>query len=284
MSVFKSEEGRKIVQAAYESFLTNWPVEHERRQVKTKIGEAVVLTHVVLCGPAEAPPLLLLHGTMSNSAAWMGDVGRWSNFFRVIAADMPGEPGLSEDRRLQVKGNDYSFWLDSLLNELGYQDEAVSVVGQSLGAFAALKFAISEPIRVKKLSMLTTSGVASARISFLFKALPLILLGKWGARRLNRMIAYGVDIGDDASSFGELVSKHCRTMNDPLPLFSDEELRRLSMPVQFFGGDHDILLNTEATSVRLQQLVPGIELNILEGAGHVVIGLTEEILRFMKDN
>ncbi|HAK47159.1 MAG TPA: hypothetical protein DCO79_14735, partial [Spirochaeta sp.] len=186
----------------------------------------------------------------------MGDVETWSRSFRVVAVDLPGEPGLSSDQRPSPSGDDFSSWLAGLLDELGYTEQPVSIVGQSLGAFAALKFAVKYPSRVNKLSMLTTSGISPTRLSFMFKALPMMLLGKWGSNRINRMISYGADLGDEAAGFGALVSKHCRPLTEVIPIFPDAELSRLTMPVQYFGGDHDVLLNSGAAAARLQELLP----------------------------
>jgi pimeloyl-ACP methyl ester carboxylesterase len=33
-----------------------------------------VATFVISCGPPEAPPVVLLHGTGANSAMWLDDV------------------------------------------------------------------------------------------------------------------------------------------------------------------------------------------------------------------
>ena len=278
VSVFRSEEGKEIIREHYEKILAVWPVPHERLYVQA--GE--MKTHVIVSGPETASPMILLHGTMSNSAAWMGDIELWSEHFRVIAADLPGEPGFSSEYRLSPAGDDYSDWLAALVNDLGYGGTAVRLVGQSLGSFAALKYAVNHTERAANISMLTTPAVAPQKVSFMLKALPLMLLGKWGHERIEKMIAYGVDTGPEAASFGRLVSKHCRPLYEPIPLFSNGELERLTMPVQYFGGDHDVMLNTEATAARIGEFVPGAEVNILQGIGHVVIGRTEEILGFMR--
>jgi len=244
--------------------------------VDTSLGS----THIIISGEEDAPPLLLLHGASSNSAGWMGDAGTWSKDFRLIAADMPGEPGMSCDRRLDVAGDDYIFWLESLLDSVGYG--SVSIIGMSLGSFAALKFATVRPERVKKLSMLTTSGFVPARLSFMFKALPLMFLGDWGSDRVNKIVAHKTPMPIEAIEFGRLVSKHYKPMMTPIPLFTDDELKRLTMPVQYFGGNKDALIDSEATALRLRAQVPHAEVNLLPDTGHLVLGQTEKILGFMK--
>ncbi|MBI9106589.1 MAG: alpha/beta hydrolase [Spirochaetales bacterium] len=274
-SVFRTDKGRMAVQNRCSRILEFWPVPNERRMVETSRGA----THVIISGDESQPPLLLLHGTSSNSASWIGDVETWSRHFRVIAADMPGEPGLSCDLRLSPSGSDYVKWLESLLDVLGIDN--ISIVGMSLGAFVALKLATDRPGRVIKLSMLTTSGVTPMKISYLFKALPLMILGKWGARRNYGMISHGLPMAEEVFEFGRLVSKHCKPLLEPIPLFSDQELGRLTMPVQYFGGDKDALFDSKAAAKRVRELVPHAEINLLEGTGHVIIGKADEILTFL---
>ena len=90
-AIYKSEEGQRLVEERYWAFLKYWPVAHKQLRVPTCQGE----TFVVACGEETAPPLLLLHGSATNSAMWMGDVGSLAEHFRVYAVDLIGEPGLS---------------------------------------------------------------------------------------------------------------------------------------------------------------------------------------------
>lgn len=94
-SVYKSPEGERAVLELYQEILTSWPVPNQQLRVSTREGE----TFVIVCRPENAPPLLLLHGSMANSAMWMGDVAAWSAHFRIYAVDMIGDAGLSAPSR-----------------------------------------------------------------------------------------------------------------------------------------------------------------------------------------
>src|SRR5512137_2415948 len=128
-SVFKSETGRRALVACYEKALaqaaTTLPI--RRRIIETALGD----THVIEAGAADNAPLVLLHGTASNSATWLGDMALWSRHFHVIAADIVGEPGLSADRRLTLASEEASNWLSSLLDQIGAA--RIRIVGMSLG-------------------------------------------------------------------------------------------------------------------------------------------------------
>lgn len=66
---YRSEAGALAVLRRYEELLAAWPVPAEHTRVPTREGE----TFVVTCGPAGAPPLVLLHGSGAY-AAWLDDV------------------------------------------------------------------------------------------------------------------------------------------------------------------------------------------------------------------
>ena len=275
-SVFKSEEGRQAIVASYEKAMGRASAQCplRRRIIETALGK----THLIEAGSEDGPALLLLHGTASNSAAWLADIPQWSRHFRVIAADIPGEPGLSEDRRLTLASEEPARWLESLLDELGLP--AVRIVGMSLGGWMGLHFATRHPERVEALSLISASGLARPKMSFLFVALPLTLLGDWGLKSVNRIVCRGVVIPPDVEEFMILVGRHFRPLLEPIPVFRDEKLLRLTMPIQFLYGKKDALLPAEASVRRLRKLLPHAEAHVFPDCGHAVIGKTDEILEF----
>src|SRR5512142_1466658 len=88
---YRSAEGARAVERRYRALLDRWPVPNEHLRVPTREGE----TFVVACGPVDAPPLLLLHGSSTNAAMWINEAPAWSPHFRMYAVDVIGEPGLS---------------------------------------------------------------------------------------------------------------------------------------------------------------------------------------------
>jgi pimeloyl-ACP methyl ester carboxylesterase len=52
-----------------------------------------VETFVVSCGPADAPPVVMLQGSGANAAMWLPDVEAYAQRLRLYAVDAIGEPG-----------------------------------------------------------------------------------------------------------------------------------------------------------------------------------------------
>ena len=85
---FKTLDGKASFYAAYDAALKTWPVPFEELDVPTPFGT----THVIVTGPKDAPPLVLLHGYMATSVMWGPNVGDFSQRYRVYAIDTMGQP------------------------------------------------------------------------------------------------------------------------------------------------------------------------------------------------
>jgi pimeloyl-ACP methyl ester carboxylesterase len=279
-AIYKSAAGEAAVRERYSVMLDHWPVPNERLRLPTSWGE----TFVMACGPRDAPALILLHGSALNSAMWMGDVASWSQHFRVYAVDMIGEPGFSAPSRPPLASGAYVAWLEEVMAGLGAG--RASMVGISLGGWLALEFATNRPERVTALALLCPGGVGRHR-NILFWALPLLMLGSWGRRRLMRRIGgplLSKDAPPHARAFGEfmrLIFTHFRPRKERLPRFGDEALRRLTMPVMAVLGGKDVFIDSAGTRSRLAALVPPAEIHFLPEAGHFLPGQTGPILDFL---
>ena len=59
-------------------------------------------------------------------------------------------------------------------------------------------------------------------------------------------------------------------MTDPLPAFSEEEIRKLRMPVLLIAGEQDVTIDVHQAADRLTALTPSPEIHILSGYGHII--------------
>ncbi len=277
--VYKSESGKVIVEDRYKDILEGFAsLNFSRLYVDTTYGS----THVLKFGDDSKPALIMLHGTMSNSASWLGDVDKFTDDFTVYCVDLPGEPGLSAPNRIILNSDDPFMWMDSLIKALGI--DKFSLLTMSLGSWFGLNYAVYKPKKVTAMSIITTGGIAPQKVSFIFKALLFLMLGKKGQKLLNRAIAHNTVVPEEVIEYQALVSKHFKPLTEPLPLFSDAELKNLRLPVQYFGGDHDAILDTYKTVKRLETYLPNAEVNLLSDTGHVIINQFEKIKKFLVDN
>lgn len=279
-AIYKSEEGQRLVESRYRDLLTRWPVPSEQRWISTSFGD----TFVVACGTPSMPPVVLLQGSGANAAMWLSDVATLSASHRVYCVDVVGEPGLSAPSRPPLDASTYAIWLKEVLDHLGLTH--ASLVGVSLGGWLALAFATAEPERVDRLVLVSTSGIGRAKVSFVIKTLVLMSMGRWG-RRKAVMLAVGPMRGKpDATAleigrFATLIGAHFKHRREHVPIFTDESLRRLTMPVLAIVGAQDALLDSEGTRRRLDAQVAQATVRMLPDAGHVIRGETEAIKGFL---
>jgi pimeloyl-ACP methyl ester carboxylesterase len=278
-SVFKTLAGEKIVLERYRDILGQWPVAHRQHRIATRKGE----TFVVESGPEDAPALILLHGTAANAASWIVDVPVWSQHFRVFCIDIIGDAGLSAQVRPPYDSDAHMEWLDDVMEGLSLSTAAL--VGMSLGGWVALDYANRRPERVNKLVLLSPGGIGKAK-NILLWALPLLLLGPWGRRKMLERIGGRMDqpLSPSAAAIVDLSNKiftHFIPRRSTLPQFSDEALQRLKMPVLAILGGKDVFIDAPVTRQRLDENVPDLTMLYLSDAPHFISGQTEAILNFL---
>jgi pimeloyl-ACP methyl ester carboxylesterase len=274
-SIYRSPAGEHAIMALYDSWLTRWPVPYTPLHVPTRHG----MTFVIASGDAAAPPLVLLHGAGTNSTIWAGDVADYSRQYRVLALDLPGEPGKSAPNRLPWDGPAYADWLNDVLHAL--QVEAVTIIGISQGAWTAIKFAAAYPEHVTRLVVLSPGGIVPDKLSFVVRAIPLLLLGRRGVARMNRLVLGGQSVPPEVEEMMTVLMTQFKARVEVLPIFSDMELRRLTMPVHLVMGKRDALRDAGKITARMQQMVPHLQATIIPEAGHALVNARQNILPFL---
>ena len=78
-----------------------------------------------------------------------------------------------------------------------------------------------------------------------------------------------------------LLMTHFKARVGVLPLFTNAELQRLTMPVLLLMGTHDALRDAQKIVSRLQRMAPQLTAIILPGAGHALVNTTVQVLPFL---
>jgi pimeloyl-ACP methyl ester carboxylesterase len=273
---FKTQQGREEVLKYYDMLLEKLTIPYERLNINTRHGN----TFLIAAGDISAPPMVLLHGSSMNSIMWISDIIKYSQKYRVYALDIPGEPGRSDERQLPFTTSDLDDWLYDVFNGLSISKAVV--IGISLGAWLAAKFAIRYPEKVDRLVLLCPAGIGTQNKKFIFTALFHMLFGEKGIRKLFKIINGNVDIPEVITKYQILITKNFNSRREPIPIFSDNEIKRLTMPVFLFVGAKDIMLHSMETADRMKKLVPSARINILPDGGHSIINLADEIFEQIK--
>ncbi|GED72185.1 Ndr family protein [Brevibacillus reuszeri] len=274
-TLYKSETGRNAILNHYNKLLGKCTVPYEEMVLDTSYGK----TYVIASGEPSLPALILLHGSGSNSSMWIGDIARYSKHYRVFAVDIPGDPGKSEEKQYPLKSPAYSEWMDDVLHAL--QVDKASFMGISLGAWMATHFAVKHPEKVEKLVLLSPSGIGPQKISFLFKAMPFLLFGEKGRDKVSRLVNGNQTLPEDALLNTKIIARHFRFRSETVPIFTDSELRRLTIPILLLAGEQDVMLHSKKTVERLSSLLPHANATLLADCGHVLMNQSTRIMPFL---
>ena len=158
-SIYKSPEVEARFLEMYDEKMEAWPVPYEDVFVDTAYGQV----HVIVSGPEDAPPMLLLHASGVPAWSWVYNVEELSRRYRTYAIDLIGDAGRSEydslDNRMR-DGQDEAELYAEITDQLGVGQ--AHVVGASEGGFVATQFALHAPQRVRKLVLLGPMGYSGA--------------------------------------------------------------------------------------------------------------------------
>lgn len=115
-----------------------------------------VNTRYLEAGPADAPVVLLLHGTAGSLENFCANYGAYAQHFRVIGIDLLG-CGMTDKPDFDYLIRDYAEHVRGVMDALGIAHACV--VGVSLGSWVGAALALAHPQRVDKLVMVAPAGI-----------------------------------------------------------------------------------------------------------------------------
>jgi pimeloyl-ACP methyl ester carboxylesterase len=275
-SSFTSTAGYEAMMAWYATCEEHASVPVESLTVPTRYGE----THLLAAGPADAPPVVLLHGTEGTALSWRYQLRDLAADFRLYALDIIGSAGKSASARPSYVGPAYAEWLAEVLDGLGL--ERASFAGMSNGAWLIVKLAGLDSRLVAGAVLISVNGLAPIRPFY-----HVTHLMEWGAiriplgaiagrvltrKRVRAVMAAatppGVEIDPDEVEWFYLLARHYRFRFPPPPL-RDDELKKLAAPALVLMGEHDQFYSVRAVIRRAQALLPDLRAaEVISGVGH----------------
>jgi pimeloyl-ACP methyl ester carboxylesterase len=136
------------------------------------------------------------------------------------------------------------------------------------------------------LAVLCPGGVGRQKLGIVFAAIALRACGAWGKRRLTEKV-FGrppANVSPAIKAFRDfvaLIHEHFRPRMTKLPVFRDESLRCITVPVLAIVGARDVMFDSTATKRRLERAVLKAEVMLLPDTGHIITGQTERVRRFL---
>jgi len=223
--------------------------------------------------------LVLLHGVGSGARSWVRQLDTLSARRRVIAWDAPGYGGSTALPMDAPDADDYADALLALLDALGV--DRMHLVGHSLGAIHALRFAIRHPGRILGLTLASPAAgharlpeaerirLRDARLADLAALGVAGMAIKRGPRLLSDAATEAqrqavIDTMSMLRPDGFTQAVKLLTVAD-----TKADLARLpaSVPVQVVHGEHDVV--TTPGSIReVASVRPDIPVKVIARAGH----------------
>jgi pimeloyl-ACP methyl ester carboxylesterase len=212
--------------------------------------------------------MVFLHGIGGNRAHWSAQLHFFAQRFRAAAWDARGY-GDSDDYEGKLHFDDFASDLLRVLDHL--KAEKAHVVGLSMGGRIARSFALKHPGRVHTLTLANTSPGFDALTSD--EVLKFVEERKRrtpeSMRRLLGSRARAGAYQALLASFKALRNEsYLKTLEASVAEDRAAPLENLSVPTLVITGDEDRVYPLELTR-RMAQRIPGAELVVLEGCGHL---------------
>ena len=255
--MFKSEQAKAVVTTWYERCHARIKTPTQSRTLKTSFGE----THVLVGGPEQAPPLVILHGAMASSAHAIHELEPLLQRFRVYAVDVLGQSVKSADHRPSVSNDEYGRWLVEVLDGLALSRP--HVLGISWGGFVTIRLAALAPERIERLVLLVPAGLVSgsAWTGFAKMGLPMAMyLAFPSPSRLRKFVSNLLTTYDDdwMPYLGDAFRSY--NMNMKLPVLAKpQELKGLTAPTLVIAAENDVSFPGSAVIARAAQLFPALQ-------------------------
>ena len=253
---------------------------------------------------AGEPPLIMLHGVLSDGASWSDVAGPLARGRRVVTPDLPLHGATRTSLDFQPGPDGMVTWLEALIDAL--DADRADLVGLSMGGAVATHFALQRPGRLRRMVL-----VDAANIVYLDEGYRQFI----EEMRENLQAALGVDIRTSRQCWTEeLGFEGAKTAavglcTDPIVMsvleyleergipfdqvvhgldllepLAVEELRGVSAPTMAIWGADDPFFPSEDAVEKLRDGIPGCRIELLEGVGHnPAAERPEDFIRLVED-
>jgi len=268
--LYRSPADERTVRTWCRDRLQTWPTPHEVETLVTSLGE----THLTSAGTGPAT-CLYLPGTNFNAATSTAVLEALGQSFRVVCADLPGQPGLSAAGRPADETAAYARWVGEVLAHVSPSAPAGPplLVGHSRGAAVALS---ADPGVVQGLLLLSPAGLARVRLTPAVLTRSVAWLVRPNARRSRRLVelmaggvggAYGLE---PVTEWMTTIARCTRTTGAPGPLPTDVLDRWRGRAVHVLVGARDVFFPPARIAGPARAHL-GATVEAVDAAGHLLV-------------
>jgi pimeloyl-ACP methyl ester carboxylesterase len=251
-----------------------------------EIGQSVAVeginTNYIEAGSADAPPLILIHGSgpgVTAFANWQGVMPKLAETFHVYAPDMVGF-GYT-DCPPEIEAFTLDLWVDHIegfMDALGIAK--AHFIGNSFGGALALALAARRPERVDRFVLMGAAGL-DFPISQGLRAVWGYTPSPENMRKLMETFAFNAGLVTDAivqsryeaSIRPSAQENFARAFPEPRQeklsalATPEDDVRQIKHPSLIVHGREDVIVPVAVAS-RFSALLPNSELHIFGGCGH----------------
>lgn len=272
---------------AYDRTMSHWEVDYEDLYIPTSHG----IAHVIMSGPRNAMPVVLLNGMSSSSTMWHPNAKALTEHYRIFAIDLIIEPGKSYITKEFKNIGEVRIWYQEVFAALKL--ESYHLIGPSRGGWLAMDLALHSDKNLKSVILLSPvqTFVWIPPSSALLKNMSNVLYSR--EKRISRTMS---TLSNNASRINEdflnqyRLGKKSDSLNKfitAMQPFSKKELQTLDVPVLVLVGENDIF-NNRRTLRKAEKFVSGVSGKIISDSGHfLAVDQTEvvnfEILSFLQN-
>ncbi len=245
-----------------------------------------ITLHYLDWGPADAPPVVLLHGITGHARVWDHLAARLVPGRRVLALDQRGhgdsDPAPDDDYRVGTMADDVAAFVGSL------RIDRFTLLGHSMGGRIAIKYAADHAARLERLVIvdigpdINLAGLERVR-DMMAQSPERIESEDWAVKYIRRanplqdldMLRERVRHGLKRLLEGELIWKYAKGLRDMMregrrdAVDLWEPLPRIPCPTLVVRGAESDILSAEVAKKMTERLPDGRVVEIA-GAGHTV--------------
>jgi len=223
----------------------------------------------------DRPTLVMIHGAGGTSQIWQNQI-RLSKVRSVgvngsvntLALDLPGHGKSADEARSDIDA--YAAWLSEVLRSVF--DEPPFLMGHSMGGAIVQKVALSDPDLMKGIILAGTGPRLQVAPMFLeglqksFHTIVESIMGfAYAADADRRLVQEGIKLMKAAG--GEAVYKDFYACDR---FDVRDQIGGLNLPALILCGSED-KLTPPSLSRKLHEAIPGSRMEIVQGAGHMVM-------------